>query len=214
MTQHRKIRLLIASDQEIILSGLKGMLEGREIRVVASLDSGKAAAKRAMENDIDIVLLDVRLSDGDGLVALGRIKLEKPDFPILMFSHVDNPMYIARAFALGASGCLLKSCAGKELIVAIERAATGEPLWTRQQLHSLGSALAAPRLSGDIDVTLTEREAEVLRHMANGLTNNQIAEILKISAETIKEHVQNVFRKLGVTDRTQAAVWAVRKGLT
>ena len=151
--------------------------------------------------------------DGDGLNTLGRIKLDKPDLPILMFSYSDNPTYVARAVALGASGYLLKVCTRDELIKAIKAAAAGESTFTRDGLRRVTGALATPRLTADVEAALTQREGEVLRHMAGGLTNKQIAAALHISYETVKEHVQHVIRKIGVTDRTQAAVWAVRKGL-
>ena len=91
MTQQSKIRLLIADDHEVVRSGLKSLLAGTEIKVVAEVATGQAAVKYALENEVDVVLMDVRMPDGDGLTALGRIKLDKPDLPILMFSAFDNP---------------------------------------------------------------------------------------------------------------------------
>jgi DNA-binding NarL/FixJ family response regulator len=213
MTRPIKIRLLIADDHPMIRGGLKSMLADTEIKVVAEAATGKAAVKYALENEVDVVLLDVRMPDGDGLNALGRIKLDKPDLPILLFSYSDNPAYTARAVALGANGYLLKICGREELITAITTVAAGGNLWTRENLRSISGALATPRLVADDDVPLTAREGEVLRHLAAGLTNKQIADALHISYETIKEHVQHVLRKIGLSDRTQAAVWAVRKGL-
>lgn len=213
MTQQGKIRLLIADDHEIVRSGLRGMLGDTEIQVVAEAATGQAALECVLANPVDVVLLDVRMGDGDGLNALGRIKLEKPDMPILMLSYSDNPAYVARAVAMGANGYLMKGCTRDELIGAIRTAATGGSLWTREELRRVTGALATPRLNADIEVLLTQRESEVLQQLAGGLTNKQIAEKLHISYETVKEHVQHVFRKIGVTDRTQAAVWAVRKEL-
>ena len=211
MTQQSKIRLLIADDHDVVRSGLKSMLAGTDIKVVGEVTTGRAAVEYVLKNEVDVVLLDVRMPDGDGLNALGRIRLDKPSLPILMFSYVDNPPYVARAVALGANGYLLKDCTRDELVGAIKTAAAGENLWTREGLRRITGALATPRLQADVEVPLTEREAQVLRHMAGGLTNKQIAEALKISCETVKEHVQHVLGKLGVSDRTQAAVWAVRK---
>jgi len=114
---------------------------------------------------------------------------------------------------LGASGFLLKDCSREKLIETIRRAASKETVWTRDELRRITGALATPRVTADVDVPLTQREFEVLRHLANGLTNKEIAEAMHISYETVKEHVQHILRKLGVTDRTQAAVWAVRKKL-
>ena len=213
MTQESKIRLLIADDQEVVRCGLKALLAGTEIKVIAEVTTGRAAVEYALAHDVDVVLMDVRMPDGDGLNALGRIKLDKPNMPILMFSNFDNPTYIARALALGASGYLLKGCAREELVNAIGAAAAGENAWTRDELRRVTGSLATPRLAADVEVSLTKRESEVLQQLTNGLTNKQIAETLHISYETVKEHVQHILRKIGVSDRTQAAVWAVRKGL-
>ena len=208
-----KIKLLVADDHEVARSGLKSLLAGTELKVVAEVATGAEAVKYALENDPDVVLLDVRMPDGDGLDALGRIKLDKPDMPILMFSAFDNPTYIARAVAYRASGYLLKGCTREELLNAIRTAATGESAWTRDELRRVTGALATPRLNSNVEVPLTQRESEVLRQLAYGLTNKEIAQALHISYETVKEHVQHILRKIGVTDRTQAAVWAVRKEL-
>jgi DNA-binding NarL/FixJ family response regulator len=213
MVQQIKIRLLIADDHEVVRSGLKAMLDGSDIKVVAEVSSGQEAVKYVLENQVDVVLMDVRMSDGDGLNALGRIKLDKPELPILMFSYSDNPAYVARAVAMSASGYLMKGCTRDELIKAVKAAAAGENLWTRDGLRRVTGALGTPRLTADVEVALTKREGDVLRQLACGLTNKQIAEELHISYETVKEHVQHVLRKIGVADRTQAAVWAVRKNL-
>jgi len=175
--------------------------------------TGAEAVKYVLNNEVDVALLDIRMPDGDGLTALGRIKLDKPDMPVLILSTFDNPTYIARAVALGASGYVLKGCTREKLIEAIRTAAAGESAWTRDELRRVTGALATPRLTGDVEVPLTQRESEVLRQLAYGLTNKEIAQALHISYETVKEHVQHILRKIGVTDRTQAAVWAVRKEL-
>jgi len=185
----KPIRILVADDHEVVRSGLRSL------------------------HDVDVVLLDVRMPDGDGLTGLGRIKLDKPDLPILILSTFDNPTYIARAVALGAAGYLLKGCSKDELIDAIRKVAAGDSAWTRDELRRVTGALATPRLAADVEVPLTQRESEVLRQLAYGLTNKEIAQALHISYETVKEHVQHILRKIGVTDRTQAAVWAVRKEL-
>jgi DNA-binding NarL/FixJ family response regulator len=207
------IKLLIADDHEVVRSGLKVLLEGTDVELVASLATGEAAVKYAIEHPVDVVLLDIRMPEGDGLTALGRIKLDKPDLPVLMLSTFDNPTYIARSVALGASGYLLKGCTRDELLKAIRMAAVGENAWTREELRRVTGALATPRLAADVEVPLTQRESEVLRQLAYGLTNKEIAQALHISYETVKEHVQHILRKIGVSDRTQAAVWAVRKQL-
>ncbi|MGO9115058.1 MAG: response regulator [Thermoguttaceae bacterium] len=213
MPTEAKIRLLIADDQDVVRQGVKALLTGTEIRVVAEVATGQAAVKNALETEVDVVLLDIRMPDGDGLTALGRIKLDKPNLPVLLFSAFDNPASVARAIALGASGFLLKDCTRDDLLSAIRVAATGENVWSREKLRSVSGALRTPRLASSLEVSLSEREGEVLRQMSHGLTNKEIAQAMNISYETVKEHVQHVLRKIGLTDRTQAAVWAVRNDL-
>ena len=130
-----------------------------------------------------------------------------------MLSTFDNPTYVARAVALGASGYLSKSLDREEIIEAIMGAHRGGNSWTREALRRVAGALATPRIAADVDVPLTHRESEVLVQLAQGLTNKEIALALGISYETVKEHVQHILRKIGVSDRTQAAVWAVRQGI-
>ena len=207
------IKVLIADDHEVVRSGLKTILANTDIEIAAEVATGEAAVKWAMAHKPDVVLLDIRMPDGDGLTALGRIKLEKPEMPVLILSTFDNPTYIARAVALGASGYVLKDCTRDELLQAIRTTAAGESAWTRDELRRVTGALATPRLAADVEVPLTQRESEVLKQLALGLTNKEIANTLHISYETVKEHVQHILRKIGVSDRTQAAVWAVRKQL-
>jgi DNA-binding NarL/FixJ family response regulator len=207
------IRLLVADDHELVRAGLKSLFLGSEIKIIAEASGGAAAVKLALKHRPDVVLMDVRMPDGDGLAALGRIKLDRPEIPIVMYSGFDNPTYVARAVALGAAGYVLKSASKEKLLGVIRKAALRENSWSREELRRVTGALATPRLVADVEVPLTQRESEVLRQLAQGLTNKEIAHVLKISYETVKEHVQHVLRKIGVTDRTQAAVWAVRRDL-
>ena len=207
------IKILIADDHEVVRSGLKTLLADSDVEIMAEVSTGDEAVKYTLAHQPQVVLLDIRMPDGDGLTALGRIKLDKPEMPVLMLSTFDNPTYIARSVALGASGYLLKSCTREQLIAAIRSASNGESVWTRDELRRVTGALATPRLAADVEVPLTQRESEVLRQLAYGLTNKEIAQALHISYETVKEHVQHILRKIGVSDRTQAAVWAVRKQL-
>ncbi len=207
------IKLLVADDHDVVRAGLKSLLASTDIKIVGEAATGEAAIKMAAKLRPDLVLLDVRMPEGDGLNALGRIKLDKPELPVLMWSAFDNPSYVARAVALGASGYVMKSATRDKLIQSIRTAATGQTTWTREELRRVTGALSTPRMSADVEVPLTQRENEVLKELAKGSTNKEIALALKISYETVKEHVQHVLRKIGVTDRTQAAVWAVRKEL-
>ncbi|GAA4457804.1 MULTISPECIES: response regulator transcription factor [Novipirellula] len=206
-------KLLIVDDHEIIRVGIALLLEGTDIEVAGEATTAAEALSQVEAIKPDVVLLDIRMEGGDGLNALGRIKLDHPDLPIVLFSAYDNPTYIARAVALGAAGFVLKSAGRERLTEALKLAVSGESAWTREELRRVTGALATPRLSQDIEVPLTQRESEVLRQMALGLTNKEIAKMLGISYETVKEHVQHILRKIGVSDRTQAAVWAVRKNL-
>jgi|TARA_Y100001968_G_scaffold163746_1_gene149808 DNA-binding NarL/FixJ family response regulator len=207
------IRLMVIDDHEIIRSGVRKMIAGSEIQLIAESNSGENVLAGIAQYHPDVILLDVRLEDGDGLTALGRVKIEHPQIPVLMLSTFDNPTYVARSVALGASGYLLKNSPRDSILEAIRKVAVGENAWTREELRRVTGALATPRLSADIEVPLTHRESEVLEQLAHGLTNKEIALALGISYETVKEHVQHILRKVGVNDRTQVAVWAVRKGL-
>lgn len=207
------IRLLIADDHEVVRQGLTSLLAETDIEVVGEATSADEVVARARELQPDVVLLDIRMGESDGLKALEQFRQEQPKLPILVLSMYDNPTYTARAVALGANGYLLKGCTRDELIDAIHLVAEGHDMWTREELRRVSGALATPRLTSDIDVPLTRREAEVLAMVSQGLTNKEIGKALFISAETVKEHVQRILKKIGVADRTQAAVWAVRKGL-
>jgi len=207
------IRLLVADDHAVVRAGLRSMVAGTDIEVAAEASHGGEAFQLALELRPDLVLLDVRMPEVDGIACLGRIRAELPEVPVLMFSAYDNPTYIARAVALGAVGYLVKTTSKEDLLSAIRRAAAGESIWTREELRRVTGALSTPRVTIDLEVPLTRRESEVLKQLALGLSNKEIALALSISYETVKEHVQHILRKVGVSDRTQAAVWAVRKGL-
>ena len=206
-------RLLVVDDHEIIRLGLRLMLQGVDLQIVGEATNATEAIEAVQNLQPNVVLMDIRMEGGDGLNTLGRMKLDNPDLPIVLYSAYDNPTYIARAVALGASGDVLKSAPRERLHEALLTAASGESAWTREELRRVTGALASPRLCQDFEVPLTQRVSEVLRQMALGLTNKEIAKMLGISYETVKEHVQHILRKIGVSDRTQAAVWAVRKNL-
>ena len=207
------IRILIADDHAVVRAGVRSMVDASEIKIVAEAADGAQALKLALEHRPDLVLLDVRMPVSDGITCLGRLRAELPELPVLMFSAYDNPTYVARAVALGAVGFLVKTVSQDELLTAIRGAAAGESIWTREELRRVTGALSTPRVTVDLEVPLTRRESEVLKQLALGLSNKEIALALTISYETVKEHVQHILRKVGVSDRTQAAVWAVRKGL-
>jgi DNA-binding NarL/FixJ family response regulator len=209
----KKIKLLIADDHPVVRQGIVNLLSGSEFEVVAQSSNGKDVDKLVRQHSPHLVVLDLRMAEGDGLAALGRIKEDHPDLPVIIMSTFDNPTFVQRAIDLGASGYVLKGANRDQILAALRAAAEGKSAFTRDEMRRVTGALATPRVGNDIEAALTHRESEVLQQMATGLTNKEIAQRLSISYETVKEHVQHILRKLGVSDRTQAAVWAVRKGL-
>ena len=207
------VRLLIADDHEVIRTGLATLLEGSDIQIVGQATSGKEALKLAEQLKPDVVLLDIRMPDGDGLAALEKLRAKVPNSRVVMLSTYDNPTYIARAVALGASDFVLKGSTREALLETIMAAAAGESPSRAGELRRIAAAMKVRQVVDDDEVPLTQRETQVLRHVALGLSNKEIGRSLEISVETVKEHVQNILRKIAVNDRTQAAVWAVRKGL-
>jgi DNA-binding NarL/FixJ family response regulator len=200
------VKALIADHHEIVRIGLKHLLSRWTVIEATDADTGLKLFKK---HKPDVTILEVRIP-GDGLACLTRIKLDCPDAPVLMLSGYDNPTYAARSVALGAQGYLSKTATAKEILAAIKTVAGGEAAWTRSSLRRITGSLMS---TVDSDAHLTTRESEVIRQLALGLSNKEIGLALGISYETVKEHVQHILRKLGVRDRTQVAVWAVRKEL-
>ncbi len=129
------IEIVIADDHEVVRTGLKTLLEKSEIRIVAEASDGNTAYKLAKKRRPNLVLLDVRMPDGDGLSCLARLKLDFPGLPVVMFSAFDNPTYMARAVALGAAGYVLKSASRDRIINAIRAAAGGDTIWSKEELR-------------------------------------------------------------------------------
>jgi DNA-binding NarL/FixJ family response regulator len=207
------IRLLICDDHEVIRTGLACLLAGTDIQIVAEAANGKDVIKAALKEKPDVILLDIRMPDGDGLSTLEKLRAKIPESKVVMLSTYDNPTYIARAVALGACDYVLKGSPREAIIATIVAAAAGESPSRSGEMKRIAAAMKVRQVIDDDDVPLTQRETQVLRHVALGLSNKEIGKSLEISVETVKEHVQNILRKIAVSDRTQAAVWAVRKGL-
>ena len=142
-----------------------------------------------------------------------RLRNKAPNIKVVMMSAHDNPTYVARAVALGAEAFLLKDVSGQEIVNTVKRAARGEAAVVDARMNEIKARLSTRLDPAEDDVPLTKREYQVLRHLAYGLSNREIGRSLKISIETVKEHVQNILRKLDAADRTEAAVWAVKRGL-
>ncbi|HEX7447880.1 MAG TPA: response regulator transcription factor [Pirellulales bacterium] len=206
-------RLLVVDDHEVVRTGLVSLLEGTDLEIVGLASSGPEAVRLAKKHKPDVVLLDIRMSEGDGLAALEELRQSLPSCRIVMLSTYDNPTYIARANALGASDYVLKGSTREQLLGAIRAVAAGTAPSDFGEMQRVAGTMAAREKQADPQLSLTQRETQVLRHLALGLSNKEIGRSLSISVETVKEHVQHLLRKIDATDRTQAAVWAVRKGL-
>ncbi|PHS00769.1 MAG: DNA-binding response regulator [Blastopirellula sp.] len=207
------INVLVADDHEVVRSGLASLFKGTDISIVAEATDGNEALEKTLECKPDVVLLDIRMPQADGLSALEKIQKAAPETRVVMLSTYDNPTYVARSVALGACDYVLKGSPRESIIGAIEAAATGAETSSDSIMNRIRGAMAKRQDARTNDVPLTNREMQVLRHLALGLSNREIGRSLGISIETVKEHVQNILRKTDVTDRTQAAVWAVRRGM-
>lgn len=207
------VRLLVIDDHEVVRRGLAALFAGTDIEIVAEVSAPELAIEQMNRCQPDVVLLDVRMGDQGGLDLLVQIKAESPQSRVVMLSAYDNPTYVARSVALGANDFVLKSQQRHILIEAIRRAASGEEPAPTSLFQQIRTSMSRRREESTDDLPLTNRELQVLRHVALGLSNREIGASLGISVETVKEHVQNILRKTNVGDRTQAAVWAVRRGL-
>jgi len=210
------IRVLIADDQTLVRTGFRVILEAEgDIEVVAEADTGAEAIRQARLATPDVILMDIRMPEVDGLVATEEI-LRQPDPPtIVVLTTFDQNEYVYRALHAGAAGFLLKDAPSSRLIAAVRAAATGdsliEPSITRRLVERF--AVPAPAAGPPPELAaLTERELEVLRLIARGLSNAEIAAELVVAETTVKTHVARILTKLGVRDRVQAVVVAYRTG--
>ena len=208
------IRLLLVDDQRLMRDGLRILLELEpDLEVAGEADNGAEALEAYRQLAPDVVLMDIRMPKRDGLSALEKIRKKMPNACVVILSTFDNPTYVARSVALGAADFVLKGSSRDELIDAIKRAARGDEPSDTSVLRRVKRVMRRRHERGNDGIPLTNRELQVLRHVALGLSNREIGHSLEISIETVKEHVQNILRKLDVSDRTQAAVWAVRRGV-
>ncbi len=208
-----RISVLVADDHAVVRAGLVSLLAGDDIEIVGEATSGQEAVAKTVELGPDVVLMDIRMVDGDGLSALETLREASPLTRVVMLSTYDNPTYIARSLALGASDYILKGSSRTKIVSALQNAVLGDAPQKGGAASPVKEAMERREWPEDDRIPLTKREMQVLRHLALGLSNREIGKSLGISVETVKEHVQNVLRKLKVSDRTQAAVWAVKQAL-
>jgi Response regulator containing a CheY-like receiver domain and an HTH DNA-binding domain len=214
----RKVRVLIADDHQIVREGVRAVVERAGFHVVAEAASGRETVENVRKYHPDVVLLDIRMPDGDGLQALETIKATYPDVRVIMLTTYANPGYLARAVTAGAAGYLTKEADPEQIVRAIRAAVSGEQLLDydllQMALRSVAARVATPTpMEDDLIEPLTEQEKAILGLIVAGLSNEDIGRTLSITVNTVKTHIRHIFQKLGVSDRTQAAVWAVRHGL-
>ncbi|MFG0262217.1 MAG: response regulator transcription factor [Novipirellula sp. JB048] len=208
-------KLLVVDDHEAVRCGLEYLFDGDSIRLDVSTSNATDALARLVEGSFAAVVLDIRMPEMDGLELLEKIRQAELDVPVVVLSGYDNPTYIARAAALGANDYILKSTERQGMIEAVSRAIDAQGAVPEGRFHQIREKMLnqVDLAQFACDWPLTARESQVLLHIALGLSNKEIAKSLSISVETVKEHVQNILRKLGANDRTDAAVKAVRVGL-
>ena len=222
-------KILIADDHELVRDGIKHMLGYEEdLEVVGEASNGREVVELCRRLKPDLVLMDVRMPEMDGLEATRAIKAEQPDVSVLVISTYSNPDYLLEAIEAGAAGYVLKDSPNRQLTNAMKRALDGESpvnqelaLLLIQRLASKSSQSVGPppapgggaAASTPLRRKLTSRELEVLELLAQGKSNQEIAEDLSISWATVKVHVQHIIAKLEVSDRTQVIVRAFKLGL-
>ena len=210
-----RLRVVIADDQPLMRAGFKTVLEATgTIEVVAEAGDGEEAIRAAETHAPDVILMDIRMPRVDGLEATRRLPRQR----VLILTTFGLDEYIVEALRAGASGFLLKDARPQELVAAVRAVAAGDAVLsapvTRRLLDQIAHRLPAPvsREDGAL-AELTERELEVLRLLAGGLSNAEIAAALVVTEATVKSHVSNLLGKLGLRDRVQAVILAYETGL-
>ena len=203
------IRILLVDDHPVVRMGLRGMLDAEpDLTVVGEASSGATALAAALAETPDVVLMDLRMPDGDGVWATEQILARAPGTRVLVLTTYETDRDILRAIEAGAGGYLLKDATPAELSEAVRAAARGETVLAPSVVSSLARQVRRPA-----PPALSAREAEVLRLVARGRTNAEIGKALFISEATVKTHLLRVFNKLDVTDRTAAVTTAMDHGL-
>jgi NarL family two-component system response regulator LiaR len=206
------IRVLVVDDHEVVREGLRTFLRLQKgVEVVGEAADGAAAVEEARRQEPDVVLMDLVMPRLDGVEAMRRIRAERPATRVIVLTSFDDEDKLLAAVHAGAAGYLLKSARPSEIVRAIRSAHAGDAVIDPKAAGRLLEALSREH---SLRHDLTPRETEVLACLCRGLPNKLIAKELHLSEKTVKAHVGRIFAKLGVTDRTQAALTAVRQGLT
>jgi DNA-binding NarL/FixJ family response regulator len=210
-------RVLLVDDHDLFRTGLRNLLEDQGVKVVAEASTGKEALRHVREFAPDVVLMDLNMPVMNGVEATRQIGDIAPLTRVVVLTISDRDGDIVDAILAGACGYLLKDSSIHDLLRGISAASVGESLISPQiaskVLRELRAARPAPKAAERLRSELTERELEVLRLIANGKDNAQIAAELHISAKTVKNHISNILMKLQIQNRIQAAVYAVRSGI-
>jgi two-component system, NarL family, response regulator LiaR len=210
----RAIRVMIADDNALFRLGLARLLkDDRRLEVVADAADGKEAAEMAAIHNPDVVLMDSRMPNMDGIEALQRITAQQPDVKVLFLSSFENESDVLQAMRRGAGGYVLKDALPDAIINSIISVDSGERVLSDVVAKRVVEIASGVRRADEASDGLTAREIEVLKLMSSGLANKQIAFRLRISEKTVRNHISHIYEKIGVVDRAQAALYSVRKGL-
>lgn len=200
------VHIMLVDDHPLVRDGLRARLEAvPHFRVVAEADSGAEALALAGSTRIDLVLMDITMRDGSGIEATARLYANYPDIAVLILSMHDKLEYVTQAMQAGARGYVLKDAPGKDIVLAIDTVVAGGIYYSA----AVARQLARPATQ---DNQLTSREQEVLRHIANGESNKQIARALDLSVRTVETHRLNIKRKLGIEGQAELIKFAVQHG--
>lgn len=206
------LKVLIADEHPIIAQGVRSVLEPHGFEVVACVSTATEICSAIETHQPKVLIMEARLSNVDALKTLESLPASFEANQVVIFSALSHRSHIARSSALGCHEFVSKSSDVEDLIDAVKGAASGAPTPEHSPLKTTRAKMRRASEAEQEGNPLTGREMQVLRHVSMGLSNREVGKALEISVETVKEHVQNILRKLNVNDRTQAAVWAVRGG--
>lgn len=205
---------MIADDHNLIREGIKQLLEfDGSMEIVAEASNGIDCLEKIDTVDVEILLLDINMPEMNGLEVLEEIKNRKIDIKVLILTVHNELEYLIKAVDIGADGYILKDSESMELKRAIHSVLSGESYIQASLIPALNNRLANRDIDKDKIDSLTTREMEVLIQVANGMSNKEIATNLNISERTVKNHISNIFKKTDVSDRTQAAVFAIKNNI-